>query len=43
MYKCGKCGKTVELPEGAPVRCPFCGHKILFKGRSKSVKTIKAR
>ncbi|MFQ5887299.1 MAG: DNA-directed RNA polymerase subunit P [Candidatus Hydrothermarchaeales archaeon] len=43
MYKCSKCGKTVELEAGAPVRCPFCGHKILFKERSKVKRTIKAR
>jgi DNA-directed RNA polymerase subunit P len=42
MYKCGNCGKTVEMDEGV-VRCPFCGYKIVFKERSGNVRTIKAR
>jgi len=41
-YKCGNCGKTVEL-EKSGVRCPFCGYKILFKERSGNVRDIKAR
>jgi len=43
MYKCSKCGKVVELGKEDPIRCPFCGHKILFKERPTAVKEIKAR
>lgn len=43
MYKCTRCNKMVELATDAPVRCPFCGHKILFKERPKVVKTVKAQ
>jgi DNA-directed RNA polymerase subunit P len=43
MYKCSNCGKAVELGEEGPVRCPFCGNKILFKVRPKVVKKLKAR
>lgn len=42
MYKCGKCGKVVELSREDLIRCPFCGHKILFKERSKVIKKVKA-
>jgi len=42
MYKCGNCGKTVEIGKGG-VRCPFCGYKILFKERSGNVRKLKAR
>jgi len=43
MYRCGQCGKEVELEPGAPVRCPFCGFKVIFKTRPKVVKKVKAR
>lgn len=43
MYKCGNCGKTIELGREDPVRCPFCGYKILLKTRPQVVKKIKAR
>ena len=43
MYKCGSCGRMVELKADEPTRCPFCGYKILFKERSKVVKRVKAR
>lgn len=43
MYKCANCNKAVELGKDDPVRCPFCGNKILFKERPKTVKTVKAR
>lgn len=43
MYLCGNCGREVELNSNYPVRCPFCGHKILFKERPKVKRTVKAR
>lgn len=44
MYKCGNCGKEVALEKDAPIRCPFCGSKILFKERSPQiVKKVKAQ
>lgn len=43
MYRCGKCGRVIELGPKEQVRCPFCGYKILFKERSRTVKVVKAR
>ncbi len=43
MYRCGSCGKNVELGSEDPIRCPFCGYKILFKERPGIVKKVKAR
>ncbi len=44
MYRCGSCQREVELTKDEPVRCPFCGYKILFKIRSSAtVKRVKAR
>jgi DNA-directed RNA polymerase subunit P len=42
MYRCGNCKKSVKLKPEEPSRCPFCGHKILFKERPKVVKRVKA-
>jgi len=43
MYKCCNCGKLIEPRAEEPIRCPFCGHKILLKERPKVVKKVKAR
>lgn len=43
LYRCGQCDKEVELTMSDPIRCPFCGFKILFKTRQKVVKRVKAR
>lgn len=41
MYWCGSCKRTVNLKPEDPVRCPFCGHKILFKERPGIVKRVR--
>ena len=28
-YKCARCKQLVEI--GTNIRCPYCGHRILFK------------
>jgi DNA-directed RNA polymerase subunit P len=43
MYKCAKCGKVVELNPADPVRCPYCGFKIIFKTRPSVVKKVKTQ
>ena len=40
-YKCARCKQTVEID--ANVRCPYCGHRILFKARGTGTKVLKAR
>lgn len=42
MYKCVKCGSTVEDLSGV-IRCPVCASKILMKERPLIVKKINAR
>ena len=43
MYRCSQCGKDVELGSNDPVRCPYCGFKIIFKTRPNIVKKVKPR
>jgi DNA-directed RNA polymerase I, II, and III subunit RPABC4 len=35
IYSCGECGNKVGLSRGDPVRCKDCGHRILYKVRTK--------
>lgn len=43
-YKCGKCGKVVEIDSARMgMKCPFCGGKIFYKERGTVAKRIKAR
>jgi len=42
MYRCESCGKDVEIGKEDPVRCPFCGYKILFKLRARRAKRVKS-
>ena len=39
-YKCSRCKRDVELDEYGGVRCPYCGHRVLLKERSRDVKTV---
>ncbi len=42
-YTCFNCAKDVDDSyTTSRVRCPYCGHKVLYKGRSVAV-TVKAR
>ncbi|MFV2040485.1 MAG: DNA-directed RNA polymerase subunit P [Candidatus Hydrothermarchaeales archaeon] len=41
MYTCAQCSKDVEFTPGSPVRCPYCGFKIIFKTRPKVVKKVR--
>jgi DNA-directed RNA polymerase subunit P len=41
LYKCARCKHKVEIDVN--VRCPYCGHRILFKERVASTKELKAR
>jgi len=40
MYKCAQCGKEIEFKAEEPVRCPYCGFKIIFKTRPGIVKKV---
>jgi len=40
-YRCAKCGIAVVSIEEGMVRCPSCGHRILYKTRDPIAKTLK--
>ena len=43
QYICEKCAKKIDSNEliGLPgIRCPSCGHRILYKARSQIVHEI---
>jgi len=40
-YRCAKCGIEVTSIEEGMVRCPSCGHRILYKTRDPIAKTLK--
>jgi DNA-directed RNA polymerase I, II, and III subunit RPABC4 len=35
QYLCGDCASKVELKKGDPIRCKECGHRVLYKERTK--------
>ncbi|MCJ1312880.1 DNA-directed RNA polymerase core subunit rpc10 [Agyrium rufum] len=35
QYLCGECNAKVQLKKGDPIRCKECGHRILYKERTK--------
>lgn len=35
QYLCGECNSRVQLKKGDPVRCKDCGHRVLYKERTK--------
>lgn len=44
VYYCMQCAKEVEVDARlSKIRCPFCGYKVLVKGRGEQMKAIKAR
>ncbi len=34
-YVCGECTRLSDLSRGDPIRCKECGHRILYKQRTK--------
>lgn len=42
-YICASCGSPVQLAKGEPVRCKECGHRVLYKERSRRVIQFEAR
>ncbi len=45
-YRCGNCGRMIDIEdlEVLPgIRCSYCGHRVLYKIRSPTIKKIKAR
>ena len=45
-YLCEKCSKAIDSNDlsGLPgIRCPACGHRIIYKARSPIVREVKSR
>ncbi|MCD6549418.1 DNA-directed RNA polymerase subunit P [Candidatus Micrarchaeota archaeon] len=40
MYVCGKCGRTIKSLDEHFVRCPYCGHRIIYKVRAPVAREI---
>ena len=35
QYLCGDCASKVQLKKGDPIRCKECGHRVLYKERTR--------
>lgn len=35
VYLCGECSARVPLKRGDQIRCKDCGHRVLYKERTK--------
>ncbi|EXJ68296.1 DNA-directed RNA polymerase I, II, and III subunit RPABC4, partial [Cladophialophora psammophila CBS 110553] len=35
QYVCGECNTKVSLARGDVIRCSMCGHRVLYKERTK--------
>ncbi|KAJ5089467.1 DNA-directed RNA polymerase I II and III subunit RPABC4 [Penicillium argentinense] len=42
-YLCGECNARVPLKRGDPIRCKDCGHRVLYKERTKRMVQFEAR
>jgi len=40
-YKCAKCSTEVTMVSEGLVRCPSCGHRVLYKTREPISKVVK--
>ncbi|ERF75485.1 hypothetical protein EPUS_07017 [Endocarpon pusillum Z07020] len=42
-YVCGECASKVALNLGDAIRCKECGHRVLYKERTKRIVQFEAR
>ena len=42
-YLCGACGQPNGIKPNDPIRCRFCGYRILYKIRTKRMVQFDAR
>jgi len=42
-YLCGDCSSRVTLKRGDQIRCKECGHRVLYKERTKRMVQFEAR
>jgi DNA-directed RNA polymerases I, II, and III subunit RPABC4 len=42
-YRCMECNTSVKLAKGDAIRCSGCGHRVLYKERTKRMVQFEAR
>ena len=42
-YRCMECDTSVKLAKGDAIRCSGCGHRVLYKERTKRMVQFEAR
>lgn len=42
-YRCMECDTLVKLAKGDAIRCSGCGHRVLYKERTKRMVQFEAR
>ncbi|EEQ85608.2 DNA-directed RNA polymerase I, II, and III subunit RPABC4 [Blastomyces dermatitidis ER-3] len=42
-YVCGDCNSRVSMKRGDQIRCKECGHRVLYKERTKRMVQFQAR
>lgn len=42
-YRCMECDTSVRLAKGDAIRCSGCGHRVLYKERTKRMVQFEAR
>ncbi|WEW60708.1 DNA-directed RNA polymerase core subunit rpc10 [Emydomyces testavorans] len=43
IYVCGDCSARVQMKRGDQIRCKECGHRVLYKERTKRMVQFQAR
>ncbi|KAJ5638135.1 RNA polymerase archaeal subunit P/eukaryotic subunit RPC10 [Penicillium odoratum] len=43
VYLCGECSARVPIKRGDQIRCKDCGHRVLYKERTKRMVQFEAR
>ncbi|KAK5054627.1 hypothetical protein LTR84_001518 [Exophiala bonariae] len=43
QYVCGECAAKVSLAKGDAIRCSMCGHRVLYKERTKRMVQVECR
>ncbi|ORX58015.1 hypothetical protein DM01DRAFT_1372102 [Hesseltinella vesiculosa] len=43
IYICADCGSENQLKPREPIRCQDCGHRIMYKKRTKRMVQFEAR
>ncbi|KAG7191423.1 DNA-directed RNA polymerase core subunit rpc10 [Scheffersomyces spartinae] len=42
-YNCAQCGSSFQLSRSDAIRCKECGHRVLYKARTRRMVQFEAR